>query len=165
MTANSEDRQALFDSPSAALPHMLEYTQAATRSIDIFTQQLPSALYDDPDLVQAISNLIRYSSRSKLRILIRNPRPLYGNYRPLLQLANRLPSHASIHVCEDDTGDHYQGFYCCDKSQLVRFTSEADVNGFARTNARAEARSILDEFDTLWIHGSNTDPNLRNLML
>jgi len=154
-----------LEHPSDLLPLMREFAGLAQRSIDIFSHQLNPVLYDDAELVDAISALARGGRQTRIRILVRDPRPLYGSDRPLLTLTQRLPSHIHIRAYIEGASDPRLGFFCVDAEHLVRFADEPALKGFARHSARAESRQLLDEFEHLWIYGSREDSNLRRLSL
>jgi predicted GNAT family N-acyltransferase len=150
---------------SDVLPLLREFAGLAQRSIDIFSHQLIPALYDDAELVDAISSLARRGPQTQVRILVRDPRPLYGSDRPLLRLTQRLPSHMHIRAYIEGASDPRLGFFCVDEEHLIHFADEPALTGFARRQARAESRQLLDEFEHLWIYGSQEDANLRRLSL
>lgn len=169
---HSKDNKASKDNPVVRLEHpsdvrplMREFAGLAQRSIDIFSHQLNPALYDDAELVDVISALARRGPQTQIRILVRDPRPLYGCDRPLLTLTQRLPSHMQIRAYTEGASDPRLGFFCADAEHLIHFADEPALTGFARREARAESRQLLDEFEHLWIYGSREDANLRRLSL
>lgn len=165
MTTEDDRRVIRIDGSSDASAALITATEHARRTIDLFSHQLNPTLYSNEELVENISRLVRRSAQSKLRILLRDTRPLYGSNHPLLTLVNRVPSHAQIKRYIDGAQNPNYGFLCVDLKHLVYFSDEAVWNGFARRNARAESRTQLDEFNTLWTYGSKVDPNLRHLTL
>lgn len=154
-----------LEHPSDVLPLMREFAVLAQRAIDIFSHQLNPALYDDAELADAISTLARKGPQTQVRILVRDPRPLYGSDKPLLRLSQRLPSHIGIRTYIEGASDPRLGFFCADEQHLIHFADEPALKGFARREARAESRPLLDEFEHLWIYGSREDVNLRRLSL
>lgn len=151
--------------PSEIAPLMTDLAKVGIRSVDIFSDHLSPGVYDDPDLVAAISAIARRSRQSQVRILVRNPSLLYGSNRPLLTLVQRLPSRAQIRVYSEGAKDRVMGFFCIDKRHLVYFNDETQWQGFARYDARAESTHTLNEFEHLWLYGSFDDPNFRTLTL
>lgn len=151
--------------PSEIAPVMTQFAKEGVRSVDIFSHCLSPAIYDDPDLVTAISAIARRSRQSLVRILVRDPAPLHGCDRPLVNLIQRLPSRTQLRAYTEGAKDPFLGFFCVDKKHLVYFTNEPQWQGFARANARAESTHALNEFEHLWLYGSFEDPNLRVLTL
>ncbi len=165
MTTPTDNFIHQFEHPSDILPFMRDFVRSATRTLAVFSHQLTAALYDDPDLTAAISCLARRSVYSQVRLLVRDPRPLYGSDLPLLNLIQRLPSHMEIRAYLEGAADARSGYFIVDSQHLVHFTDEPALTGYACRYARAEARRLLDEFEHLWLYGSHQDENLRRLSL
>lgn len=146
-------------------PIMTGFAKAGVRCVDIFSHCLHPLVYDDGELVGAISAVARRSRQSRIRVLVRDPSPLYGSSQALLTLVQRLPSRAHIRAYTEGAKDRYMGFFCVDKKHLVYFSDEQQWQGFARRDAVAESLHILNEFEHLWLYGSVEDPNFRTLTL
>lgn len=142
-----------------------EFSRRAARTVDIFSQQLTPVLFADTELLDNLSALARRDARSRVRMLIRDTRPLQKGTHPLVQLARRLPSSIEIRRYTEGANDATSGFFCADGSDLIKFSDESVPAGFARRGARAESRALLDEFSRLWEHGSEADPDLRVLSI
>lgn len=165
MNIEADDHVHQLQHPSDALMFMREFAETALRSLTIFSHQLSSAIYDDGELAESISQLARRGPQTQVRILVRDTKPLYGADHPLVRLAQRLPSHVRIRAYTEGASDALMGFFCADATNLVHFLDESNLSGYARRNARAESRHLLTEFDNLWIYGSRADANLRRLAL
>lgn len=165
MTEQDESPVSRIEGPSEALAFMRLFAERARLSIDIFSHQLTPLMYEDEQLAAAISALARRHAQTKVRILVKDPLPLYDGGHVLLKLVRRLPSHASMKVYTEGASDPKMGFLCADHADLVFFNDESNLQGFARGGARAEARHYMDEFNHLWHHGSKNDTNLRSLTL
>ncbi len=165
MSAETDDQVYPLEHPSDILVFMREFAADALRSLDIFSHQLSPSIYGDPELTESISQFARRGAQTKVRILVRDTRPLYGADHPLVRLAQRLPSHVHIRAYTEGASDSQLGFFCTDAANLVHFVDEPNLSGYARRNARAESRQLLTEFDNLWVYGSRTDTNLRRLSL
>lgn len=154
-----------INGPAEAVTALISATESAKRTIDLFSHQLNPAIYGNEEFVENVSHLVRRSAQSRLRILLRDTRPLYGSDHPLLTLVYRVPSHAQIKRYIDGAQNPNYGFLCVDLRHLVYFSDESVWSGFARLDAPAESRTRLDEFNTLWTYGSKNDPNLKRLTL
>lgn len=165
MNFKQDDAVIPLTHPSEIAPIMTRFATEGVRSLDIFSDHLSPTVYDEPDLVSAVSAIARRSRQSRLRVLVRSPATLYGCNRGLLTLIQRLPSRAQIRVYSEGAKDRHLGFFCVDKRHLVYFTDEANWQGFARRDARAESTHTLNEFEHLWLYGSYDDPNFRTLTL
>ena len=154
-----------FEHAHEATAWMQEFAQNARRNIHIFTHTLAPELYCASPLVDAISALARLSAASKVRVLVRDTRPLHGVDHDLVNLARRLPSHIDIKQLTEDIAKPNEGYFCVDESDLVFFNDENTTMGFARRGARAESKHSLDAFEHMWQKCSRHDPNLRLLSL
>lgn len=163
MTFEADDKVHPLQHASDVLPFLRDFAAASLRTLDIFSHRLASPIYNDGELVEAISQLARRGPQAKIRILVRDTRSLQGTDHPLVRLAQRLPSHIVIRAYTEGAQDAQMGFFCADAVHLVHFLDEANLKGYARRNARAEARHLLAEFEHLWIYGSKIDKNLLRL--
>jgi hypothetical protein len=162
---NTSDAVIQLAHPSDVVPVMTHFATNGLRSVDIFSIDLNPSIYDDPELVAAISTIARRGKQSRLRILVRNPETLYGGNHGLVALARRLPSRVQIRVYTEGAKDRNLGFFCVDEQHLVYFMDESQWQGFARHDARAESAHALNEFEHLWLYGSVDDPNFRTLTI
>lgn len=164
---DSDERSNVVSLCHAAdvVPLMTGFAEAGVRCVDIFSHCLNPLVYADAQLVAAVSAIARRSRQSQIRVLVRDPTPLYGSAQPLVTLIQRLPSRAQIRAYTEGAKDRYMGFFCVDKQHLVYFSDEQQWQGFAREDAPAESRHILNEFEHLWLYGSVEDPNFRTLTL
>lgn len=162
MTTNDVHR---FDHRTEAEQWMLEFARRGSRNLDLFTHHLTPELYCADELVSAVSALARASASSKVRILVRDSKPLCGVDHGLVNLARRLPSHISIRTLIEDTAPANIAFFCIDEADLVFFNDEFSLQGFAREQARAESRHFLETFNHMWLNQSKTDANLRLLSI
>ncbi len=163
--ADLEPSVTRLQGPSECVTALRQLIEDGRRSLDILSDQLTPLLYTDAPLLEQISALARRSRQSKIRILVRDTRPLKGYSHGLVQLAQRLPSRMEIRGLTEMPKDPNMGYFLVDKQALVFFNSEADFMGFSNPNARAEARNLMTEFDHLWEHYGFTDPNLKVMSL
>ena len=154
-----------FEQGAEAGRWMLEFARRGRRSLDIFTHFLSAELYGNDELVSAISAFARASAVSKVRILVRDSKPLQGVNHGLVNLTRRLPSHITIRTLSEDTAPANIAYFCIDEADLVFFNDELSWQGFAREQARAEARHFLEGFNHMWLNQSKADPNLRLLSI
>lgn len=160
-----DDKVVSISHPHQAAALMTASAVQGLRSVDIFSLRLDGPVYDDTDLIAAISAIARRGKQSRVRILVRDASALCGAGNILLALAQRLPSRVQVKVYTEGARDRDFGFFCVDRQHLVYFNNERIWHGFLRQNARAEARHTLNEFEHLWVYGSVEDPNLRALTL
>jgi len=154
-----------FTSPSDATDFIRACVEKAHRSIDLFSHHLTPGLYGDEALADAVSALARSGSQCKIRILLRDSRPLQGTRHPLILLAQRLPSHIEVKVLAEDLAKPSVAYLVVDQAHVIYFNDEANSQGFMSEDARAEAQSLLEAFDPMWERNTKDDPNLRKLSM
>jgi predicted GNAT family N-acyltransferase len=160
--------QDVADSPRLSGPHdslqALQILMAGGRnSVDILSDQLTPVLYSDEAVIAGLTAIALRSPRSRVRILVKDPRPLQANRHDLVQLARRLPSRISLRVFRPELEQPAESHVIVDREALLCFKSEASFAGYSRRSARAEAQRLLEDFERLWEHYSCNDPNLRQL--
>ncbi|WP_086931359.1 GNAT family N-acetyltransferase [Agarilytica rhodophyticola] len=144
--------------------HIELITRAATRHVDILSHHLSTQLYT-PEFVSALSYFARTSRQSAIRILLHDSKPLASSSAPIVSLAQRLPSSIKIKVLNEQPQKANQGYTIADSKQIVFFNNETQMQGFANYRAKLEAEHQLEEFEHLWQHYSEEDPNLSLLTL
>lgn len=144
--------------------HIHQITQAATRRIDILSQQLSPQLYTQ-GFVTTLSRLARQHRQSSVRILLHDSNPLASSSAPIVALAQRLPSSIKIKVLNEKPQKANEGYSIADQCQIVFFNNETQLQGFANYRAKLEAQHQLEEFEHLWQHYSEEDPNLSLLTI
>lgn len=155
-----------FSNGSDCLPQLRALTESGIRSIDIFSHYLNPIIFADEAFIDAVISLIHYSPRSTVRILIRHTQMLHSSTaNSLLALTQRIPSKVKVRRYMEGAKDPDMGFVCVDQKHLLYFNDESSFIGFSRRNAKAESRNVLDEFEHLWIYGSEEDPDLRALCI
>ncbi len=70
--------------------------ESARRQLFIQSPSLDYEVFDNGELADSISKLVRSSRQTEVRILINDPRPLVTRGHRLLELARRLPSSVRI---------------------------------------------------------------------
>lgn len=163
MTDNEQVER--FDGPAEAVEWMTGFTLEAKRTVDIFSHSLSPQLYCHAQWVEALSAFTRRSARSRLRVLLRDSRPLHGRDHPVVSLCRRLPSHTAIRILCEDLAPPDVAWLCIDECDLVFFNNEPGCFGFARRAARAESRHFLASYEQWWQSVSKTDPNLKLLSI
>ncbi|MFL0808934.1 MAG: GNAT family N-acetyltransferase [Agarilytica sp.] len=144
--------------------HATQMATAASREVTIFSSALSDTVFNKA-LAEALSRLARKHKQTRIRILVQNSKELIGSHHPFILLAQRLPSSINIHHLKDAPTSYQTGFIVADRSQLVFFNDEANLEGFACYRARPESEKQIELFEQLWQFHSVEDPELRRLSL
>jgi predicted GNAT family N-acyltransferase len=161
--------------PSSGIRNRVNYPQPfdslavalctdARRELRIQSPQLDHRVFDQPELIAAVSALVRSSSQSLVRILIADSRPLIDRGHRLLELARRMPSKVHIRQLSEHPQWNQETVVIRDRDGLLFKPGGSDHDAFFEPHSRASAQRHLELFDELWRQGS-ADPNLRSLAL
>jgi hypothetical protein len=139
----------------------LALCQSASRYIRIISPQLDHVVFDNSELVDAISALARRDRHSEVRILISDSTPIVHTGHRLLNLARRLPNSVIIRKLVDHPEMTGETVVIRDLSGLL-YTPAGEGLGFYEPDSPASARQFIEKFDPLWQRAVD-DPNFRRL--
>ncbi len=136
----------------------------AVESLDILSRDLDFPIYDQAPFVEEVSRLARRSRYARVRILVKDTRPLIERGHALARLAQRLPSKIGLRKLVIEPDDQDMGFLICDRHGLLYKNDDSEHKGFVNFSAAAEVRKLSDIYEHIWQHGK-PEPRLRLLKL
>lgn len=136
----------------------------ALRYVCILSPHLEHAAFDNDALTEALGELARASSQTRVRILVSDTRQIVTRGHRLLQLARRLPSTVHMHKLAEHPDWNGETFVLRDRNGVLFKPGGSDHDAFYEPDSRASTRRHLDLFEELWRH-STQDPELRALQL
>jgi hypothetical protein len=137
-----------FDSVAVAL------CAAASRQICILSPNLDHLVFDNRELVSAVSALARRGRESNIRILVSNPTPIVQRGHRLLELARRLPSSVSLQKIAEHPGWQGECLVICDRDSLLMKPGDSEHQAIYAPEDRARTAHYLDLFNELWRRSS-----------
>ena len=153
-----------INTPEENTGALIALAQQASRNINIFTQDLDPAIFDNVNFIKAVSQMAIRDSRTVVRILVHDSMQAVKSEHRLLKLAQSMPGSIFIrnpsrlyqHIrCTYMTVDSL-GYVYRDKTH--RFNYDAAVNFMSPNRA-----AILDDnFMEVW-EQSTVDRNVRRL--
>ena len=143
---------------------LVELCQSAARQIFILSPHLDNEVFDNAELVDALSALVRSSRQTRVRILISDSRGLVARGHRLLNLARRLPSSVEIQKLAEHPDWKGQTVIIRDRDGVLYKPGDSDHEGFYEPDSRASTQQHLELFEELWRH-SEADIELRSLSL
>ena len=165
-TANQiigEDNQDIeLDTSSGNYDLTLKMLSQASRSIDIFSQKLNSAIYNHREIIEQFKSCLLGSQHSRMRILIASPEALVNNRHQIIDLAQRLSSKLEIRHTHDDYRGDSQAFLIVDGRAIIRRPHGNRYEGIANFNNPGQAKELTHYFDEVWNH-STQSPELKRL--
>ena len=148
--------------PSPFDQRVIELAESASRYLYILSPNLDYQVFDNPDLVRALSELARRSRQTEIRILVSDSRGLVARGHRLLALARRTPSTVLIRKLEHHPEYKGQTVIIRDRDGLL--FKPAENEGFYHPDSRSDVQPRLELFEDLWRYSSE-DPELRSLSL
>lgn len=161
----SESGVIRFDNQEAAQQALLNCARGAQREVAIYCHSLEPTLYAQSEFIDELSRVARRHRSAIVRLLIQNPKSLYGCKNPLVTLSQRLPSSVQLRTLTEEHSNPNAAFCIADGKVMVFFNQEASTQGFYCREASAESRHALDEFNHLWLHYSAEDAELKAITL
>jgi len=125
----------------------IEVVSEASRKVSIFTHDLESGIYDDPEFLEIIKKLILSKTYARIRVLIADPSRAIKNGNNFVHLGRRLNTYIEFRHVRDDLRTHAEAFCIADETALVyrlqanRWDGIADTHEPASCIARCSTKS------------------------
>ena len=139
---SSEENQTLI----------LELVSQAAKTIDIFTRDMASRVYDDAKFIAAARDLIVRNDKTRVRILIIDPDKSIKHGHRIIELARRLSSSIDIrHVHVDYRADS-QSYLIADGRGILHRKLASRYEAIVNFNNPLWGRELLNHFNEIWEH-------------
>ncbi len=161
----SDDSLTPLHGPTAFEKQLQSLLSRAQRSVEILTSHLDPQLFSSSEASHLLSRLARRHRQTQVRILIKDPKPLFGRNHSLINLQQRLPSKILLRQLRLSPRNDNMGYVMADGKLLLFQHKEGLFEGYSNTNAAAQCKQLLEEFDELWQRQSVEVVELRQLML
>ena len=160
------DNEVKIDTADAYRETVISMTQQAQHSIDIFTPDLESVIYNNIDIERAVLRLAKRHPDARIRILVQDSKKSVQDGHCLIRLAQRLTSSVFIHKPSREHKSETGAFVVVDQMGFIYRALAADRNYQAIFNFRSPrlAASQLEFFNEAWEH-STPDTQTRRIFL
>jgi len=138
----------------------------ARHSIDIFTQDMDTEIYNNKEFEQSIFNLAKKHPNTKIRILAQDTSIAVRNGHRLIKLAQHITSSVFINNPSREYKDEQSAFLVVDKIGLLYRKTASHRNYKASFNFMAPQRAgkLTDFFNEVWQH-STADIQTRRIYM
>lgn len=143
---------------------VVELCNTAARHLYILSPTLDHDVFDNPELITAISALIRRSRQTEVHILVGDSRSIIARGHRLVELARKLSSSIVIRKLAEHPDWNGETIVIRDRDGVLYKSGGADHNAFYEPGSRSSTQQHLDLFQELWRY-STEDSNLRTLSL
>jgi len=165
-TLGETDEDIIVDTAEDVRLLSLSLARQARRSIDIFTQDMDAALYNNRDFEQALFQLVRQHNKARVRILCYDSRPAIAHGHSLIRLAQNLTSSVAIHKPAREHQGERSAWLIADRRGLITRSNAVDDSYLATVNFNAAqtAAKLSDSFEEMWQH-STADSQVRRIYM
>ena len=170
--SSNDDHQNLLDPeqpqhgvayPGPFAELLISLCASASRYLRILSPALDHTVFDNAELVDAISALARRDSHSQVHILISDSRPIIQHGHRLINVARRLPSSVVIRKLSQHPEMTGETVIVRDLTGVLYMPGD-EGPGFYEPDSRAAAQHYIDKFELLW-QRAVLDPEFRRLGL
>ena len=131
---------------------VLELVSQASKTIDIFTRDMASRIYDNSEFIGALRDLVVRNDKTRVRILVIDPDKSIKHGHRIIELARRLTSSIEIrHVHVDYRADS-QSYLIADGRGLLHRKLATRYEAIVNFNNPLLGRELLNHFNEVWQH-------------
>lgn len=153
-----------FDSRVEAAEIALQLIRQAKREICFFGANIDPVLFDQPELIDCISEFARRSDKTSVKFVVHSSQVNVQSGHRFLPLLQRLTSSIHVHTSAKQHQKLSQMFLIVDQSGYLYCQNYQRYIGKASFHDPLEARSLKQTFDDIWDH-STVDVGTRRLHL
>jgi len=161
---NNEEIQ--IDTAEEYRRYTLSLAEQAHHSIDIFSQDLETEIYNNKFFERSVFTLSKKHPNTRIRILTQDSSVAVQNGHRLIKLAQQLTSSVFIHNPSIKYKDVSAAFMVVDEIGLIHRTVATTRSYRAKVNFRSPrpVAELTNFFNTVWEH-STPDPQTRRVYL
>jgi len=131
---------------------ILELVSQASKTVDIFTRDMASRIYDNADFIRSLRDLVIRNDKTKIRVLVIDPDKTIKLGHRLIELARRLTSAIEIrHVHADYRADS-QSYLIADGCGVLHRKLASRYEAIINFNTPLFGRELLNHFNEVWEH-------------
>lgn len=137
---------------------------SAANTLNIISRTLDHTIFDQADMLDAISDFIRRGSYTKVQILVYNTTDMIKRNHRLGLLAEKAPSKIIIRTLAGEMNHFNESMVIADKHGFIHNQQSDKYEGIVSFNDSQRCLELLSIFNGLWDR-SLPDPNLRQLKI
>jgi len=134
------------------------------RFLDIVSRLLDPPIFNTPEFIDALRQLIAKKRRPRVRIIVFDPEAIVHHGHQLLEYAGHYASFIEIRKASEEFHGYNEFLLVADETAYLHRNSAARYEATANFNDRKQSKLYLDNFMTMWNMGGQ-DPNLRQMKL
>lgn len=134
------------------------------RTLDIISRTLDPVIYDTPDFVEAVRQLVLKSRHTKVRLLVHEPAQIMKRGHRLVDLGMQLTSFIEMRIPDNEHADFNESLLIADAVGYIHRQNGERYEAKLNFSDGRASRILSKIFDEMWEKG-RTDPNLRRALL
>ena len=142
----------------------LEMLRQARLRIEIISRDLDPSVYDQPDLIEVLKDMILENRRARVRIIVFDSQALARRGHQLLKLAADLSSFIEIRQGSNEHDQYSEGMLVADECGYIHRLLWNRYEANANFNGRQHCKSLLNTFENMWNQASSS-VHLRRLSI
>ena len=128
----------------------LSLISQARRRIDLFTHNLEPLILDTPEIAAAITNFVKISPNSRLRILLCDPAIAVKKGHRLIELSRKFSSFISIRNTNKEYQSRALSLLMVDHKATLFRPHANEYHAIVNYQAGYECRQHLEFFNEVW---------------
>ena len=161
--ARTSNLQEFADDVSA-VEQLHQIIAGARRSLRIYSPTLDHTLFDQPELVELVSDFARSAPGCHVDILLRDSRLIVARGHTLVELGRRLDEKMQIRRLPDSIKGDKQSWLIADNNALWVQSEPEDYQGWSDRWNPVQAERFAKRYTQFWDR-SGADPELRLLRI
>ena len=138
--------------------------QKCRRLLDIISHHLDPAIFNTPEFVAALRQLIIKKRRPRVRIIVFDPEAIVRYGHQLIEITGRYSSFIEIRKASQEFRSYNEFLLVADETAYLHRNNHTRYEATANFNDRQQSKLYLDNFMVMWNMGGQ-DPNLRQMSL
>lgn len=153
-----------LDTLEEAITSINALADRAMRSIDIFSNDLEPALYDNEAFADRIRKLVRGNRHASVRILLIDPTHVNKYGHQLIRLAQQLTSTMEIRLPSEEYQELPMSFMLVDNTGFVFKPDSKDGLAIYTPDCKFRGNKLAEFFSAAWEQGT-PDANTRRMFI
>ena len=149
-TLGKSDSEMSLDSREDNRLATLEMLRQARLRIEIVSRDLDPSIYDQPELIETLRNMILENRRARVRIIVFDAQTLAQRGHQLLRLAGDLSSFIEIRQGSREHDQYSEGMLVADECGYIHRLLWNRYESNASFNDRRYCKSLLNTFENMW---------------
>jgi hypothetical protein len=163
-TLGVTDEKVAIESSSDHRLAALRMAQQAKNNIAIISRELDPPVYNTPEFVEAVKQLMLANRHTYLKAMVFEPQTIMKHGHRLVDMMLDLTSFIEFRVPSFEYDDFDESLFVADEIGYILRISAERYEGFANFNDKRSSRILMKKFEEMW-ETAKPDPNLKRVML